>query len=91
MCFSEFSEERGVSHPIQFFASDIDEAAIDKARQGLYPDTIAQDVSPERIRRFFVKTEQGYQVNKPNCAYSPGRTLSRTRRSQRWTSSAAGT
>ncbi len=65
MCFAEFCEERGVSHPIQFFASDIDEAAIDKARQGLYPDTIAQDVSPERLRRFFVKTEQGYHVSKP--------------------------
>ncbi|HEY6010158.1 MAG TPA: chemotaxis protein CheB, partial [Nitrospirota bacterium] len=65
MCFSEFSEERGVSHPIQFFASDIDEAAIEKARQGLYPDNILQDVSPERIRRFFVKTEQGYQISKP--------------------------
>jgi two-component system CheB/CheR fusion protein len=65
MAYSEFSEERGVSHPIQFFASDIDEAAIEKARQGFYPDTIAQDVSPERIRRFFVKTEQGYQIIKP--------------------------
>ena len=64
MCFSEFSEERGVSHPIQFFASDIDEAAIEKARQGIYPDNIAQDVSPERLRRFFIKTEQGYQISK---------------------------
>ena len=64
MCFSEFSEERGVSHPIQFFASDIDEAAIEKARQGLYPDNIVQDVSPERLRRFFTKTEQGYQISK---------------------------
>lgn len=65
MCFSEFSEERAVSHPVQFFASDIDEAAIEKARQGVYPDTIAQDVSPERLRRFFVKTEHGYHVSKP--------------------------
>ncbi len=64
MCFSEFSEERSVSHPIQFFASDIDEAAIEKARQGLYPDNIVQDVSPERLRRFFSKTEQGYQISK---------------------------
>jgi len=64
MCFSEFSEERGVFHPIQFFASDIDEAAIEKARQGLYADTIVKDVSPERLRRFFLKTEQGYQISK---------------------------
>ncbi len=65
MCFSEFIKEQDVSHPIQFFASDIDEAAIEKARQGLYPDNILQDVSPERIRQFFVKTEQGYQISKP--------------------------
>lgn len=65
MCFQEFCEERGVSHPIQFFASDIDEAAIEKARQGLYPDNIVQDVSPERLRRFFARTEQGYQISKP--------------------------
>ena len=64
MCFSEFSEERSVSYPIQFFASDIDEAAIEKARQGLYPDNIVKDVSPERLRRFFTKVEQGYQVSK---------------------------
>ena len=64
MCFSEWSEERGVSHPIQFFASDIDGAAIEKARQGLYADNIVKDVSIERLRRFFVKTEQGYQISK---------------------------
>ncbi len=64
MCFSEWSEERGVSHTVQFFASDIDEAAIEKARQGLYPDNIVQDVTPEQLRRFFVKVEPGYQVSK---------------------------
>jgi two-component system CheB/CheR fusion protein len=64
ICFSEFCEERNVSYPIQFFASDIDDAAIDKARQGVYPDTIAQDIAPERLRRFFNKVEQGYQISK---------------------------
>jgi two-component system CheB/CheR fusion protein len=64
MCFSEFCEERGVFPPIQFFASDIDEAAIESARHGVYADTIAQDVSPERLRRFFARTERGYQISK---------------------------
>ena len=64
MSFSEFCEETGVSHSIQFFASDVDEAAIEKARQGVYPENIAQDVSPERLRRFFTRTEQGYQISK---------------------------
>lgn len=64
MCFSEFCEERGASPSIQFFASDIDEAAIEKARQGVYPDNIQQDVSPERLRRFFLKMDQGYQISR---------------------------
>ncbi len=64
MGFSEWSEEQSISHPIQFFASDIDEAAIETARQGVYPENIAQDVSPERLRRFFTRTEQGYQISK---------------------------
>ncbi len=64
MCFSEFCDERGVSYPVQFFASDIDETAIEKARQGLYPDNIVQDVSPERLSRYFTRTEHGYQINK---------------------------
>lgn len=64
ICFAEFSEEQGVSYPVQFFASDIDEAAIETARRGVYPDNILQDVSPERIRRFLTKTEQGYQISK---------------------------
>jgi two-component system CheB/CheR fusion protein len=79
MCFSEFSEDRVVFPPIQFFASDIDEAAIEKARQGLYPDTIVQDVSPERKRDIKSASRSG------TFAYSPGRTLSRTRRFQKWT------
>jgi two-component system, chemotaxis family, CheB/CheR fusion protein len=64
MCFSEFSEELSISPPILFFASDIDETSIEKARQGLYPENIAEDVSSERLRRFFNKTEQGYQISK---------------------------
>jgi two-component system, chemotaxis family, CheB/CheR fusion protein len=44
---------------IQIFASDIDEQAIARARQGRYPDTIAADVSAERLERFFT-TELGH-------------------------------
>jgi two-component system CheB/CheR fusion protein len=45
-----------LDHPpqVQVFATDIDDAAIRRARQGSYPETIAGDVSPERLRRFFV-------------------------------------
>ena len=41
------------SHPIQIFGSDVSEAAIEKARAGVYPDSAMRDVSEERRRRYF--------------------------------------
>jgi chemotaxis methyl-accepting protein methylase len=49
---------------LKIFATDLDRDAIDKARQGVYPVNITADVSPERLRRFFVKEENGYRVGK---------------------------
>jgi chemotaxis methyl-accepting protein methylase/PAS domain-containing protein len=49
---------------LQIFATDLDRDAIDKARQGLFPDNIAADVSPARLSRFFAKEERGYRVRK---------------------------
>jgi two-component system CheB/CheR fusion protein len=45
--------------PILIFATDINEIAIEKARAGIYPESITADVSPERLQRFFVKVEGG--------------------------------
>ena len=52
------------SCPVQIFATDVSETAIGHARIGIYPETIASEVSPERLRRFFVKTDGGYRVSK---------------------------
>jgi chemotaxis methyl-accepting protein methylase len=49
---------------LQVFASDLDRDAIDKARQGIYPANIAADVTPGRLRRFFVREETGYRIGK---------------------------
>ena len=50
---------------IQIFASDIDRNAIEVARAGIYPASIAEDISPERLRKFFVMLdEHHYQINK---------------------------
>jgi two-component system, chemotaxis family, CheB/CheR fusion protein len=49
---------------IQIFATDIDEAAIATARQGIYPTTIAVDVPPERLGRYFIAQPRHYRVNK---------------------------
>lgn len=49
---------------VQIFASDISDAALDRARSGLYTDAAVTEVSPERLKRFFVKLEGGYQISK---------------------------
>jgi len=49
---------------LQIFATDLDRDAIDKARQGVYPANIAADVSPERLKRYFVKEDNRYRVSK---------------------------
>ncbi|MHB1458073.1 MAG: chemotaxis protein CheB, partial [Armatimonadota bacterium] len=49
---------------IQIFASDIDSEAIDHARQGIYPQNISADISPERLERFFFKEDGKYRVCK---------------------------
>lgn len=49
---------------IQIFATDIDEQAITTARKGVYPPNIAADVSSDRLRRFFMETDDGFLVSK---------------------------
>ena len=47
---------------LQIFASDVDERALTIARAGLYPESIAEDVSPARLKRFFIKEDHSYRV-----------------------------
>jgi chemotaxis methyl-accepting protein methylase len=49
---------------LQIYATDLDKDAIDKARMSMFPESIAADVSPERLAQFFVKEGNGYRVNK---------------------------
>ena len=54
--------ERAMTYKIQIFATDIDEDALARARLAVYPPSIELDVSPERLSRFFLRTDKGYQV-----------------------------
>ncbi|KON81315.1 PAS domain-containing protein [Azoarcus sp. PA01] len=60
----EGMEEAGVNLPVQIFATDIDTHAIDTARVGVFPDSIAADVPPTRLARHFTHSEQGYLISK---------------------------
>jgi two-component system CheB/CheR fusion protein len=65
MAFVEAAEKAPRRRKLQMFATDLNEALLEKARNGLYARSLAQDVSPERLRRFFVEEEGGYRVGKP--------------------------
>lgn len=66
MVYKEIITQCGLEHnfKLQIFATDLDADAIEKARQGVYPDSISSDISPERLQRFFVPEDGGYRVNK---------------------------
>ncbi len=48
--------------PFVIFGTDVDTTALLAARAGLYSHTIEQELSPERLKRFFIKEERGYRV-----------------------------
>ena len=64
MLFREYMDEIKQEFKIQIYATDIDDDAIATARAGTYPSNIAIDVSPNRLRRFFVKDENGFRIKK---------------------------
>jgi two-component system CheB/CheR fusion protein len=63
---AEHQEVRKRGFKVQVFATDIDSRAIAQARAGLYPASIAADISPERLARFFSAEADGstYRVHK---------------------------
>ncbi|TLD71949.1 PAS domain S-box protein [Phragmitibacter flavus] len=64
MLFAECAESTKRSVQLQMFASDLNASGIEKARAGRYPKSIALDVSPERLRKFFTEEEGFYRVSK---------------------------
>ncbi len=64
MLLTEHADQ--LEHPptIQVFATDLDENAIQQARDGEYSETISADVSEERLRRFFNKGHGKYRVKR---------------------------
>ena len=64
MTLLEFLGDKAASFQVQIFGTDLNEKGIQKARAGVYRESIAEEISPERLRRFFVKVDEGYRVNK---------------------------
>lgn len=53
-----------INREMQIFATDIHPGAIERARQGIYPQNIAAEVSKERLNRFFTPEESYFRVKK---------------------------
>ncbi|MBU1101787.1 MAG: PAS domain-containing protein [Bacteroidetes bacterium] len=64
--FKELIEELkpAKSITLNIFATDLDRDSIEKARLGIYSHNISADVSPERLKRYFIKKDYGYEVSK---------------------------
>jgi two-component system CheB/CheR fusion protein len=60
----EAAEELKIKPDFQIFATDIDDVAIEKAREGAYLHNIEVDVTNERLRRFFTRENSAYRVRK---------------------------
>jgi len=64
MSYAEAAEKIPRARKLQVFATDLNEANLEKARNGFYAKNLVHDISPERLRRFFVLEEGGYRVIK---------------------------
>ncbi|MHB9073201.1 MAG: chemotaxis protein CheB [Desulfobaccales bacterium] len=60
----EFINESNQEAQFQIFGTDIDNAAIDIARSGKYSEHVLENVSPQRLARYFVRIDSGYQIQK---------------------------
>jgi two-component system CheB/CheR fusion protein len=64
MAFVECAEKASRMRKLQVFATDLNETLLGKARHGFYAKSLVQDVSPERLRKFFVEEDGSYRVSK---------------------------
>lgn len=64
MAFLEFASKASTQIPLQVFATDLNETVLEKARVGLYAKSQVQNLSPQRLRRFFVEEDGGWRICK---------------------------
>src|SRR5436190_4225781 len=64
IALTEFLESQDLGCTIQMFGTDVSDRTIEAARRGIYNESAVLNVSPDRLRRFFVRTDSGYQVNR---------------------------
>jgi two-component system CheB/CheR fusion protein len=64
ICIAEYLEQKKMNIPVQIFSTDLDEKAIENARLGIYSKNALEHISPQRLKKFFVKLDGHYQIIK---------------------------
>jgi two-component system, chemotaxis family, CheB/CheR fusion protein len=64
MCLTEYLDDQKKHVSIKIFGSDLSERAVATARSGLYGEADLEGVSPERLARFFERSEGRYRIGK---------------------------
>mgnify|MGYP000038698715 CR=1 FL=1 len=62
--FWEVMEELQVTRDVKIFATDVDSRAIEQAGKGVFSENIIDDVTPDRLAKFFLKQNDQYQISK---------------------------
>ncbi|MDB6015668.1 MAG: Protein-glutamate methylesterase [Pedosphaera sp.] len=62
MVYAEASAQSVRAPKLQIFATDLNESALNRGRQGLYPKSLLANISPGRLERFFIEEAGGYRV-----------------------------
>lgn len=60
----EEQRRRGSRNPLQVFATDVSQAAIDRARQGWFPRSVERTVSADLLERYFRRGDNGFLISK---------------------------
>jgi len=64
MLFTEAMEETGCHAQVKIFATDLDKDAVITAGKGQYGENIIEDISAQRLSRFFTKKNNSYIVSR---------------------------
>lgn len=62
MVLFEYLTARGAATTFQVFATDVDPSALETARAAVYPASIASEMTPQRLERFFTRRDDKYQI-----------------------------
>jgi two-component system CheB/CheR fusion protein len=63
--YQEFRSDFPKAPPLQIYATEIQDALLEKARSGFYGKTSIAGVTSERLRKYFVEEKDGYRLRKP--------------------------